>query len=447
MIQPTILVVDDDISICQILTKILQREAYQVLQAMSIAKAREQFSSTCVDVVLLDMMLPDGNGIDLAKEMLHAKPDVPIILISAHGTISKAVEATKRGIYDFVEKPFEKEHILLRIRNALALGNSRHELSQLKSNSLKKYNMIGASPAMQMVYSLIDRIAPTNSPVLILGENGVGKELVAQAIHDGSQRAKSKLVKLNCSAIPETLIESELFGHTRGAFTGAHVPRRGRIVDADKGTLFLDEIGDLSPSAQAKILRFLENGEVQKVGSNDIQVVDVRIIAATNKNLADMVEHGTFREDLYYRLDVFPLVVPPLRERRQDIPLFIDHFLNMYAQEFCIDKPRLSQAVTHYLCASEWKGNVRQLQHFMERLLLLANTDLIDIHHIKALLQSQVEINESPQTLKQARNEFERNYILTVLSECKNNRTEAAKILGMDRANLYRKMQQVGIDN
>ncbi len=445
MIQHTILVVDDDLSICQILSKILQRENYQVLQAHSVLSARQHFTSNHVDAVLLDMMLPDGDGIALAKEMLQSKPDVPIILVSAHGTITKAVEATKRGIYDFVEKPFDKEQILLRLRNALAYGESRQELSQFKSNSLQKYNMIGTSTAMQNVYALIDKIAPTSSPVLILGENGVGKELVAQAIHSGSKRAKSKLVKLNCSAVPETLLESELFGHTRGAFTGAHVPRRGRLVDADKGTLFLDEIGDLSLQAQAKILRFLENGEVQKVGSNEIQVVDVRIIAATNKNLPQLVEQQTFRQDLYYRLEVFPIQVPPLRERKEDIPLFIDHFMTDFSDKVGKTKPQLSQAAEHYLCNYEWKGNVRQLQHFIERLLLLTSSDLIDVQHLKALLQSQAEITESPQTLKQARLEFERNYILTVLGECKNNRTEAAKLLGLDRANFYRKMQQVGI--
>ena len=447
MIQPNILVVDDDLSICQILCKILQREHYQVLEAHSVRSARQLFETNQVDAVLLDMMLPDGDGIELAKEMLLSNPEIPIVLISAHGTISKAVEATKRGIYDFVEKPFEKEQILLRLRNALAYGESRNELLHLKSSSLKHYNMIGNSPAMQTVYTLIDKIASTDLPVLILGENGVGKELVAHAIHTGSRRAKSKLVKLNCSAVPETLFESELFGHTRGAFTGAHVPRRGRIVDADKGTLFLDEIGDLSLQGQAKILRFLENGEVQKVGSNEIQMVDVRIIAATNKNLSKLVQDRLFRQDLYYRLEVFLIKVPPLRERKEDIPLFLDHFMAEYADKIGVDKPQLSQAAEHFLCGYDWKGNVRQLQHFVERLLLLVNSDLIDVHHIKALLQSRAEITESSQTLKQARLEFERNYILTVLRECKNNRTEAAKILGLDRANFYRKMQQVGINS
>ena len=252
--------------------------------------------------------------------------------------------------------------------------------------------MIGNSPKMHQVYSLIDTIAPTNSPVLILGENGVGKELVAQAIHDHSSRAKAKLVKLNCSAIPEELFESELFGHTRGAFTGAHVPRRGRIVDADKGTLFLDEIGDLSLGAQAKILRFLENGEVQKVGSNEIQTVDVRVITATNKNLEEMVEAGVFRRDLFYRLDVFPITVPPLRDRKDDIPLFINHFMTVFAEKNGLSTPQLSQAAEHYLCGHEWNGNIRQLLHFIERLLLIVNTDLIDIQHTKALLKSKKNI-------------------------------------------------------
>ena len=291
---------------------------------------------------------------------------------------------------------------------------------------------------------MIDKIAPTSTPVFITGENGVGKELAAQAIHDLSPRANARLVKLNCSAVPDELFESELFGHTRGAFTGAHAPRRGRIVEADKGTLFLDEIGDLSPSAQAKILRFLESGEVQKVGSNEILKIDARIIAATNRNLEEMIADGEFRRDLFYRLDVFPIHISPLAERKEDIPLYIDYFIPGFCEANHLPTPRISQAAVHYLCGLDWPGNVRQLEHFIERLLLLANTDLIDVQHIKALTNSKKPISASPQTLKYAREEFERNYIQTILSEC-DNVTEAAHILGVDRTNLYRKMQQLGI--
>lgn len=444
--QPIVLIVDDDFAICQILTKILDRENYQTLEANNGKAARTLFSSHAVDAVLLDMTLPDADGIDIAKEMIVQKPEVPVILISAHGTIAKAVEATKYGIYDFVEKPFEAEHILLRLRNALAHGSSLRQMAQIQTETLHKYKMLGRSQPMQLVYQLIDKIAPTATPVLITGENGVGKELVAQAIHDAGPRAHAKLVKLNCSAIPDDLFESELFGHTRGAFTGAHIPRRGRVLEADKGTLFLDEIGDLSPSAQAKILRFLESGEVQKIGCNEVQQLDVRILTATNRNLEQMVDEGLFRRDLYYRLDVFPIHVPALREHKDDIPLFIDYFINDCAERNDLPKPQLSQAAELYLCGQEWEGNVRQLRHFIERLLLLASTDLIEVQHIKALLKSKSVISESPQTLKDARLEFERNYILTVFNECDQNATETAKRLGMDRANLYRKMQQLGIN-
>ena len=446
MNAPHILIVDDDQEICKILAKILQRQQFQTQTAFTGQEGLSAFNKLDYDAVLLDMRLPDADGIDIAREMLAQKPQVPIVLITAHGTISKAVQATKNGIYDFIEKPFERDRILLTLRNALAFGQTQKQLAEIKRDTLQKYRMIGDSKKMQQVYSLIDTIAPTHSPVLILGENGVGKELVAAAIHEISPRAKAKLVKLNCSAIPDELFESELFGHTRGAFTGAHVPRRGRILDADKGTLFLDEIGDLSPAAQAKILRFLENGEVQKVGSNEIQTVDVRVIAATNKNLEDMVESGDFRRDLFYRLEVFPITVPPLRERKQDIPLFIDFFMTEFSEKNGVSKPQLSQAAEHYLCGHEWEGNVGMLRHFIERLLLIVTSDPIDNQHIKALLKSKNHSSDAPQTLKEARLEFERNYILTVLSECGNNRTEAAKVLGMDRANLYRKMLQVGIE-
>ena len=445
MTNSTILIVDDDLSICQILTQILKKQGYELVEAHTLKEARAAFSQNSIDAVLLDMMLPDGDGVDLAKEMIQQNAEAPIILISAHATISRAVEATKYGIYDFIEKPFEKEQILLRLRNALAFSDSQKALSMQKIDTLQHYKMVGTSPLMQRLYQHIEKIAPMNTPVLILGENGVGKELAAMAIHEKSHRAKRKMVKLNCSAIPDELFEAELFGFTKGAFTGAYVPRQGRVLEADKGTLFLDEIGDLSLSAQAKVLRFLENGEVQRIGTNDVKIVDVRILAATNKDLEAMIETGDFRQDLYYRLDVFPLVVPPLRERRDDIPLLVEHFVSQITEENGLQKPAFSQAAMHFLCSQNWDGNVRQLHHFLERLLIIVNSELVDIHHLRALWRHKNNSHIDIKSLKEARLNFEREYIQIVLAECGGSKSRAAKILGMDRGNFYRKVKELGV--
>lgn len=447
MASPTVLIVDDDLSICQILSQILKKQGYAIKEAHTIKEAGAAFDENEIDAVLLDMMLPDGDGVDLAKDFLQERAEVPIILISAHATVSRAVEATKYGIYDFIEKPFEKEQILLRLRNALAFSDSQKLLARKKIDTLEHYYMIGSSPKMLHLYEQIERIAPMNTPVLILGENGVGKELAATAIHDNSQRAKRRMVKLNCSAIPDDLFEAELFGFTKGSFTGAYVPRQGRVLEADKGTLFLDEIGDLSLSAQAKVLRFLESGEVQRIGTNEIKVVNVRIIAATNKDLESMIENGQFRQDLFYRLEVFPVTVPPLRERRDDIPLLVEHFVNQISQENGLQKPAFSQAAMHFLCSQEWEGNVRQLAHFLERLLIMVESELVDIHHLKAMWKHKNNNTTELKSLKEVRAAFEREYIQIVIDECAGNKSQAAKILGIDRANFYRKMKELGMNS
>ena len=445
MPNSTVLIVDDDLSICQILTQILKKRGYSIVEAHTLKEARAANDQNEIDAVLLDMMLPDGDGVDLAKELLQQRPEAPIILISAHATISRAVEATKYGIYDFIEKPFDKEQILLRLRNALAFSDSQKALAKKKINTLEHYNMIGSSQKMLRLYEQLEKIAPMNTPVLILGENGVGKELAAMAIHEKSLRAKLKMVKLNCSAIPDDLFEAELFGFTKGSFTGAYVPRQGRVLEADKGTLFLDEIGDLSLAAQAKVLRFLENGEVQRIGTNEIKVVDVRIIAATNKKLKAIIEAGEFRQDLFYRLEVFPVTIPPLRERREDIPLLIAHFVTDVAQKNGLQKPAFSQAAMHFLCSQEWEGNVRQLRHFIERLLIMVNSELVDIHHLKAMWKHKNNNTTELKSLKEVKSAFEAEYIQIVIDECSGNKSQAAKILGIDRANFYRKMRELGL--
>ena len=451
MQDQTILIVDDDPSVNKILGKILSGEGYDVLDASTGKEALEIFSGHSIDLVLMDMMLPDADGIELARRILAERADIPIVLITAHGNVPKAVEATKSGLYDFLEKPFDRDRMMITIRNALSWGESQRELLRYKQDSLAAYKMVGHSPEMQKVYAMIDKMAAIHSPVLILGENGVGKELVAQAIHQKSPRAKKRLVKINCPAIPDTLLESELFGHSRGAFTGAHASHSGRFFVADGSTLFLDEIADLSPGAQAKLLRFLENGEIQPVGSNHTLYVDVRIIAATNRNLLQMVNEHLFREDLYYRLDVFPIIVPPLREHREDIPLLLDHFISEYAITHGTLKPRLSPAAQNYLTHYDWPGNVRQLQHVVERMMILSNREIIDLEHVRALLKTEAVATFSRsapnKTLKSVREYSEKEHILNILAETRGNVSKAAKILGVNRANLYRKMKGLGIES
>ncbi len=445
----TILVTDDDVSICHILRKILESENYQVMEAHSGAEALDLFWKNESDLVLLDLQMPDTTGIDVAKEMIAQNPLVPIVLMSAFGTISRAVEATKMGVYDFLEKPLDRDRILVTVRNALAHGQLQQELMHYKQDSLTRFQMVGQSPEIRQVFALVEKVAPSHSPVLILGENGVGKELVAQAIHNGSPRAQKPLVSINCAAIPDNLLESELFGHTKGAFTGANFSKKGRIEMADGGTLLLDEIGDMSFSSQAKLLRFLESGEIQRVGSSQVASVDVRIIAASNKNLKQMVADGTFREDLYFRLEIFTITVPPLRERRSDIPLLLDFFLSNNAEKNMTVKPILTPAAIKYLSGFDWPGNIRQLRNFVERLMIMKQGNLIDLNDIIPLLEAKEPRTAPPPTelkpLQQARDDFERDYILKVLNENDWKIAKAAEVLHIDRTNLYRKLRGLGI--
>lgn len=445
-----ILVTDDDVSICQILNKILTGENYHVYEAHSGKEALQIATSENFDLILLDLQMPDLSGIEVAQKLIAEHPQIPIILISAYGTISKAVEATKVGVYDFLEKPPDRDRILVTVRNALSHGQLQKELVRYKQDYLDRFKMVGQSEKMRDVFELIDKIGPTESSVLIMGENGSGKELVAQAIHFSSGRKERSLVRMNCAAVPDNLLESELFGHTKGAFTGAYFAKKGRVQAADGGTLFLDEIGDMSPSAQAKVLRFLESGEIQRVGSTETATVDVRVIAATNKEITEMVEDKSFREDLYYRLNVFSITVPPLRERKEDIPILLDYFIKKCADANGISRARFSPSAMNYLRGFEWPGNVRQVRNFVDRLMVMKEGDLIDLGAVRQLLSpnqnGQTTLPDSTRSLQNARQEFERDYILNVLEANKWRVTKAAEILGVDRANLYRKMRQLGIN-
>ncbi len=447
-----ILIVDDEISICNILQKILTSSDYQVTDTQSGQKALEIFANEEFDAVLLDLSLIDSNGIDIANEMLKLKPMVPIILISGKGKIADAVTATKIGVYDFLEKPPDRERILITLRNALAHFEIRKELEQLKQDSLKNYQMIGDSPAIRKIYQEIEQIADKNSYVLISGESGVGKELVALAIHQKSQRAKKPLIKINCAAIPATLIEAELFGYTKGAFTGAYLTKQGRLQVADGGTVFLDEIGELPLEAQAKVLRFMDSGEIQRIGSTQTKKVNVRVLAASNKNLEEMIETGKFRKDLYYRINVFNVHVPPLRERKEDIPLLVDHFLQYFSEENGLVKPKITPSALSYLSGYHWPGNVRELRNVVERMMIISNSDLIDLNIARRSLHTNSPQNSAAPPsdtvpLKEAIRSYEREYILNVLERNNWKVAAAADVLGIDRANLYRKMKGLEIKN
>ncbi len=447
MRNQTILVVDDDQEICSALSRTLKKNGFDTKIAIDGKTGLELFAEQLFDAVLLDLSLPDIDGIEIGREMIRQNPACPIILITAHGSFEKAVAATKCGIYDFIAKPFERDRLLLTLRNALNWSKDHRDLENIRQNTQAVYRMIGASPGMQEVYSRIDRVAPLQTPVLILGENGVGKDLAANAIHSQSNRTGKPMIKLNCSAIPDSLLEAELFGHTKGAFTGAYTARTGKIQAAHKSSLFLDEIGDLSLDAQAKLLRFLESGEVQKIGSNQTMIVDTRVIAATNRDLAARVDEGAFRQDLYYRLEVFTIHIPPLRERRDDILELFEFFIERLANHYGVAQPALTPAAKNYLLHHDWPGNVRQFKHALERLIIMNDDRVIDLEHVKNAMHDNSSTSNSEQirTLRQAQDDFSRDYIRTILQQTGGNISQAADLLGIDRRNFYRKLDDLGL--
>ncbi len=445
-----ILVVDDEENIRKSLRMILEYEGYGVLEASSGEDALSVLEDTLdIELVFLDIKLPGRDGLEILGEIRN-RPGAPeVVVISGHGTIQSAVEATKRGAFEFLEKPLHRERVLLSLRNALAQGSLRRECLDLRRRAEKRYELIGEHPSMQKLRKEILKTAPTNATVLILGESGTGKELIARAIHNHSQRADGPFVQVNCAAIPEELIESELFGHEKGAFTGATERKVGKFEQADGGTIFLDEIGDMSVKTQSKVLRVLEEGEVQRVGSNKVGKVDVRVIAATNKDLRREIREGKFRDDLFFRLNVVPLVSPPLREKREDIPLFIDYFSRLFAEENNFKRKAFSPEAVKVLQDHPWKGNVRELKNVVERLLIMTEGDIIDV----ADLPESVRLASAPaaprpdqaRTLKDFRDAAEREFILYKLRENGWNISRTARAIDTPRSNLYKKLTQFGI--
>ena len=443
-----ILIIDDEPKIGQMISDILRDEGYEPIIALDAERGLESTRKNDFGLVLLDLKLPDKDGLDVLKEISALKPNLPVVIISAHGNIKTAVQTTKMGAFDFIEKPLDMDRLLITVRNALQQEKLKAEITRLRSETLKQYQMIGTSPAMQKIYDLIDKAAGVKSSVLVTGANGTGKELAAKAVHYNSPRQEKPFIKINCAAVPETLLESELFGYEKGAFTGAAGTKKGKLEQAEGGTVFLDEIGDMSLALQAKLLRFLQDGEIQPLGGAQTKTVDARVIAASNQNLDLAVKERRFREDLFYRLNVIQIRMPPLKERREDIPLLVRHFMEEFCRENGVTEKTLSDAAMYQLINLDWPGNVRQVRNIVERLVVLSPRQTIEPVDLEAVLamdkEKTVEETEGG-PLEEARHKFERDYILATLTQTQWSVPKAAEMLGMDRTNLYRKMKQLGI--
>jgi two-component system nitrogen regulation response regulator NtrX len=444
MTEFIVMVVDDEEGIRESLSGILEDEGYSVLTAGSGEEALGILKEQTPDLILLDVWLPGIDGIETLNEIKNLKPDLPVVMISGHGNIELAVKATKTGAYDFIEKPLSLERVLLVAERALERRTLEMENKTLRRDLTKKWRLIGNSQRMKQLLEQMDLAAKGNSRVLILGESGSGKELVAHVLHEKSNRADNPFIEMNCAAIPQELIESELFGHEKGSFTGAFERKKGKFELADEGTLFLDEIGDMSLSTQAKVLRVLETQEFQRVGGSRNIRVDVRIISATNKDLIEEVKKGNFREDLLYRLNVIPIIVPPLRERRDDIPALVEHFLGHFSAE-CGQRPKkISADGLAMLESYEWPGNIRELRNVMERLVIMTPSNTITARNIIIGGPTRSDYF-SFNTLKEARDAFEKDFIVKKLEENSWNISKTSEILDIERSNLHRKIKSYEI--
>ncbi|MEC4685310.1 MAG: sigma-54 dependent transcriptional regulator [Nitrospirota bacterium] len=451
-----VLIVDDEEIVRASCRKLLQPQGYRVSEAENAGSALKLMEVTTFDLVLSDLKLPDASGIELLKEIKEVYPDTEVILMTGYGTVSTAVEAMKLGAYDYVEKPFRPEELVSLAGRAIERKRLREENIRLKKELSAQYikNIVGTSKAMEKVFRLIGTVAPTASTVLITGESGTGKELVARAIHYNSPRREKSFVVIDCGTLAGELIESELFGHKRGAFTGAVTDKKGLIEEAEGGTLFLDEIGNMPLSLQSKLLRVLQEKEYRPVGDKKASKVDTRFITATNKDLSAMVKAGTFREDLFYRLDIFPIHVPPLRERREDIPLLAYHFLKKYSDELGKDVKSISAEAMRILSSCRWPGNIRELENTIQRAILLADNDTIKPETLSFLTLSKTEqIPRSIEELKEIKKdlreksteEVERVFIAEALKRNEWNISRAASDVGMQRSNFHALIKKHGI--
>ncbi|OFV92980.1 MAG: Fis family transcriptional regulator [Acidobacteria bacterium RIFCSPLOWO2_12_FULL_65_11] len=457
MPKSRVLVIDDEAAIRDSLKMTLEYEGYECLGAATGQEGLTIAEREVPDLVLLDVKMPGMDGLEVLDRLRSMNESTPVIVISGHGSISTAVEATKKGAFDFIEKPFASDRVLVGLRNALAQRQLRDENRTLRKVVEVRHQMIGESTALKSVMAAVGRAAPTNATVLIAGESGVGKELVARTIHRNSLRSRERFVQVNCAAIPEELIESELFGHEKGSFTGATEKQIGKFEQADRGTIFLDEVGDMSAKTQAKVLRVLQEGEVERLGSARTIKVDVRVIAATNKSLEEEIEKGRFRDDLYFRLAVIPIFVPPLRERTGDIPLLVRHCMDLFSRENNLRPKRITPAALDALQRCRWKGNVRELSNTVERLIIMTEGDTIDVADLPESVRSPSAgaarggsgtadtDGVKAGTLREFKDNAERAYLVAKLRENGWNISRTAEVIDTPRSNLYKKLEQYQI--
>ena len=457
--KPRILVIDDEEGVRSSLKMILEYDGYDVMLAATGEEGVKLLDRETPDLVFLDIKMPGMDGLEVLQKLQHLVETTPIVVISGHADMATAIKATKLGAFDFIPKPLEQDRVLVTVRNAIDTRRLKSENRTYRRDAEKKYQIVGDSPALAAVRGAIQKAAPTNATVLIWGESGVGKELVARAIHRESLRRDGTFVQVNCAAIPDELIESELFGHEKGSFTGATDRQIGKFEQADKGTIFLDEIGDMSLKTQAKVLRVLQEQELERLGSNRIIKVDVRVIAATNKNLEEEIDKGTFREDLFYRLNVVPIHVPALRERRDDIPALVRHFADLFARDNNFRRKTFTSAAMEQLRQQHWRGNIRELRNFVERLMIMASGDPIDAADLPQagvrgdLPATAAEGGTSAAapawmhapTLQEFKSGSERAYLVARLRESGWNISKTAEVIDTPRSNLYKKLEQYQI--
>ena len=454
--KPRILVIDDDAGIRESVRRTLEYQGYQFVGAATGPEGLALIERDPPDLVFLDIKMPGMDGLEVLERIKTSNPSLSVVMVSGHGTTQTGFEARDRGASGFIEKPFSEAVLIERVQKELSENRTQTAYRALRQEVDSRYQMVGNSPALQKVQDAIHKAAPSKATVLLQGESGVGKELVARTIHRNSPRSRERFVQVNCAAIPEDLIESELFGHEKGSFTGATERQTGKFEQADHGTIFLDEVGDMSLKTQAKVLRVLQEGEVERLGSAKTATVDVRVIAATNKDLEEEIEKGNFREDLYFRLAVIPIHVPPLRERPEDIPLLVKHFLDALSRENNQKPKRVTPAAMEAFKRHRWRGNIRELRNAVERLIIMSPGDMIDLPDLPESLRSDKAaprpaspgapaVSSGPAdagTLRQFKESAERAYLVEKLRENAWNISKTAEVIGTPRSNLYKKLEQ-----
>jgi two-component system nitrogen regulation response regulator NtrX len=446
----TIIIIDDEKEICESIKMILEYEGYSVDYSTRAEEGIQKVTSRPASALLLDIQMPDMNGFEVLKRVKEIIPALSAIIISAHGSVENAIKATKLGAFDFIEKPIDRDKLLISVRNAVDQTNLLTENKEIKKSLFGDDKILGKSKAIMSILEIIERVAPLDTRVLIMGENGTGKELVARAIHNKSERKDKPFVEVNCAAIPNELIESELFGHEKGSFTGAFQQRIGRFELANKGTLFLDEIGDMSSQAQAKVLHAIESGKIERVGGGKKIEVDVRIVAATNKNLKEEIEKGNFREDLYHRLNVIPILIPPLKERAEDIPVLVEHFAGEITAKHKKLPAKFQGDAMQLLQSLPWTGNIRELRNAVERIIILTDKREIskrDIEFLFATSQSTLDdIIDGSNSFQEFKERAEKAFIIKQLKANDWNISKTADVLDIQRSHLYNKMKKYEID-